>query len=293
MITEDWSECAESDDDMRETECKAKLSDRITIAIFVLHVVTTILFSFGVFLTNVDINNDQSEIPFLMKVELPVRISKIRTYRLLLSAQFVHLLTIVIGTGLVNSLLLTLILHVGGQIDVLRSWLIHLIPKESGGTRESVVVVTNKIVRKHQRIILFSTYIENLYTFISFALFTLNTTMICMLAFLVVSSLGSPDGTERITKFILFYTITNLESFIFCFAGEYLKNKSKTIGTAAYNSAWYNLRPQDSRVLLFVILRAQKQLTLTAGKIMDLSLESFANIMKASASYMSVLLAMQ
>lgn len=45
-----------------------------------------------------------------------------------------------------------------------------------------------------------------------------------------------------------------------------------------YNCAWYNLKSKDIRILLFIILRSQKQLTLTAGKIMDLNLESFASV---------------
>jgi len=30
---------------------------------------------------------------------------------------------------------------------------------------------------------------------------------------------------EQIIRSLLFYTITNLEAFIFCYAGEYLNNK--------------------------------------------------------------------
>ncbi|XP_011065062.1 PREDICTED: odorant receptor 2a-like [Acromyrmex echinatior] len=94
-------------------------------------------------------------------------------------------------------------------------------------------------------------------------------------------------------KSLLFYTITNLEAFIFCYAGEYLNNKSKEIGVAAYNCEWYDLKSTESRILLFIILRSQKQLTLTVGKMMDLSLQAFTSIMNASGSYLSMLLAMQ
>lgn len=38
------------------------------------------------------------------------------------------------------------------------------------------------------------------------------------------------------------------------------------------------MKSKDSRVLLFLILRSQKQLTLTAGKMMELSLESFTSV---------------
>lgn len=109
MMTEDWSECADSDDDMRETACKAKVADRISIAMFVLHVFNTVSFCIKVFLADVDIDDSESELPFFLKIELPVRISTLRTYKLLLSVQFVNLLFIVIGTGMVNALLITLV----------------------------------------------------------------------------------------------------------------------------------------------------------------------------------------
>lgn len=36
--------------------------------------------------------------------------------------------------------------------------------------------------------------------------------------------------------------------------------------------------PSDSRILLFVILRSQKRLTITAGKVVDLTLEGFTSV---------------
>ncbi|XP_011631564.1 putative odorant receptor 92a [Pogonomyrmex barbatus] len=157
----------------------------------------------------------------------------------------------------------------------------------------SIVIVMSKIIRKHQKIIHLSENIENLYSYIALLQFTSNTVMICSLGFLIVTAIGSPDATEQIVRSLLFYAVTNLEAFIFCFAGEYLSNKSKAIGNAAYNSDWYDMKAKDSRILLFIILRSQRQLKLTAGKMTDLSLECFTNIMKASGSYLSVLLAMR
>ncbi|EFN81413.1 Odorant receptor 2a [Harpegnathos saltator] len=279
MMAEDWDDCANSEVDVCEPTCKAKLSSRITNMMFTLHMLTIVAYSAGILLADVDFTDRQAEWPLLLKVNLPVDISTKRTYRLLLSAQFVHLIMSGCGTGLLNSLLLALTLHVGGQMDVLCCWLTELAPEERRvERRESIVDRTSKIIRKHQRIIHFSRCIEDLYTYIALVQFTSNTVLICSLGFLIVTAIGSPDATEQIVRSLLFYTVTNLEAFIFCFAGEYLKNKSKAIGTAAYNSAWYELKPENSRPLIFVILRAQKQLTLTVGKIMDLSLESFTNV---------------
>ncbi|KAL0134017.1 hypothetical protein PUN28_001131 [Cardiocondyla obscurior] len=83
-----------------------------------------------------------------------------------------------------------------------------------------------------------------------------------------------------------------MEAFIFCFVGEYLSSKSQKIGDAAYESLWYQLNPNQNRDILIMIIRSQKHLTLTVGKVMDLSLKQFASIVKVSASYVSVLHAM-
>ncbi|KAM0736501.1 Odorant receptor 4 [Formica fusca] len=292
IMAEDWNDCCNNNINMRETTCKAKLAGRITNTLFTLHTLTVIGYSIGIFLADVDVTDHQSELPLILRVVLPVDIKTKCRYKMLLSAQFIHLILIACGTGLINALLLTLVLHTGGQINILRCWFNELVTKgnEEGG---EIVVMTSKIIRKHQRIINFAEYIENMYTYIALLQFILNTVLICSLGFLIVTAIGSPDATKQIGRTLLFYTVTNLEAFIFCFAGEYLKNKSKAIGNAAYYSAWYKMKPKSSRNLIFVILRAQKQLTLTVGKIMDLSLESFTDIMKASGSYLSVLLTMQ
>ncbi|XP_031840325.2 odorant receptor 10-like [Nomia melanderi] len=61
---------------------------------------------------------------------------------------------------------------------------------------------------------------------------------------------------------------------------------------AAYEMTWYDLRSPISQHVILLILRSQRGLPLTFGKFSVLSLESFTSIMKASASYMSVLWAM-
>ncbi|XP_067206878.1 odorant receptor 13a-like isoform X3 [Linepithema humile] len=111
-------------------------------------------------------------------------------------------------------------------------------------------------------------------------------------ALLVTLSVGTDEGATVITKSLIFYVAITLEAFVFCYAGEYLSAKSKSISDAAYECFWYDLTPSECRVLMFLMLRSQKRLTITAGKMTDLSLEGFTTIMKSSASYISVLRAL-
>lgn len=50
------------------------------------------------------------------------------------------------------------------------------------------------------------------------------------------------------------------------------------IGDAAYKSLWYDLKPDQNKFILLIILRSQRRLTITAGKMMDLSLEEFTTV---------------
>lgn len=50
------------------------------------------------------------------------------------------------------------------------------------------------------------------------------------------------------------------------------------IGDAAYESLWYESKPNQNRDVFLMIVRSQKRLTLTVGKFVDLSLQQFANV---------------
>ncbi|GAB1863069.1 Odorant receptor [Camponotus japonicus] len=291
MMAEDWNDCAKSDIEMNEAVIKAKISNRIANAVMTLHTVVPLLYGVGVILANVDATDRTIELPHIYKVEVPFSINTQCTYKIVLIVELIHLVMCSWALGILNALLLILILHAGGQLNILRYWLAKLILKEN--KHKSIAIIMEKIIQKHQKIIYFAKNVESLYTFIAFMQFVSNTVMICLIGFLIITALDNANATEKIVRAISYYSVTNIEAFIFCYAGEYLINKSRAIGLAAYNIAWYELEPKYSRILLFVILRAQKHLTLTVGKMMDLSLQCFASIMNSAGSYLSVLLAMQ
>ncbi|XP_071643459.1 odorant receptor 4-like isoform X2 [Temnothorax longispinosus] len=226
----------------------------------------------------------------ILDMDLPFDANRRFIYESIIIVQFLHLVLCSEAIGLLNALLINLILHISGQIDILRKSVMDIFPKEGNGRLSRFVV--QKIIKKHQEIIIFSEHIEDLYSYIAMVLFVTDTLIICCLGFTIVAAIGRPDAFNNIIKTLLFYFLMNSEAFIFCFAGEYLSAKSKSIGDAAYDSLWYESDSKDSRIILFLIMRSQNQLTITIGKIMNLSLDRFGSIIKASASYISVLFAM-
>ncbi|XP_024891708.1 odorant receptor 4-like [Temnothorax curvispinosus] len=277
---------------MLTTKCNAKLSQRFTNITVILYLTNVTLFSSNIFIKDMDdvITSNVSTRSLIIDMDLPFDINRRFVYESVIIVQFLHLLVCANGMGLINALLINLILHISGQIDILRKSVLELFPKENKcSTNRSMV---KRVIKKHQTIITFSEHIEDLYSYMSMVLFISDTFLICCLGFTMVTSIGRPNASESIIRNFLFYLAVNIEVFIFCFAGEYLSAKSKSIGDAAYESLWYESDSRNGRNVLLLIMRSQNQLTITIGNIANLSLEQFSGILKASASYISVLLAM-
>ncbi|XP_032669889.1 odorant receptor 4-like [Odontomachus brunneus] len=299
MMAADWQDYISNFGSHLMTS-NAHLAHRSSRSIIGLQVVAVFFYTYGVLAANAG-DPDRWE-PYarelILKMDFPFNISTNSIYIGITVVQFVHLMLVACGITVINSLLVTLILHDCGQIDMLCEWLTKLFSRDASlSTNETTSQSTGKItmrsiIAKHQRIIKFSDNVEDVYTYIALMILLSDTLITCCLGFIIVTSIGTPNGGAILVKSVLFYITMNFEVFIYCFAGEYLSAKSKKIGNAAYDSLWYNTSIKNSRTILFVILRAQKRLTITSGKIVDLSLERFTSVVKASASYISVLLAM-
>ncbi|XP_072750446.1 odorant receptor Or1-like [Anoplolepis gracilipes] len=295
MMAIDWENRTIDEVSMIATTHNANLSRRLNNGTVILYTVAVMFHVSNVFMNDNDekASNTSNTRPLVMNMDLPFDLSRTLVYDLVLIIQFIHLILCAYINGLLNILLINLILHVGGQIDILRKWLMDMFPKEGKLSEESTLspLIVEKVIKKHQQIIIFSEHIEEMYTNIAMVLFVSDTLIICCLGYILVASIGSPDAVNIIMRTILFYVVSIMESFIYCFTGDYLTEKTNSIGDAAYNSYWYEGSAKESQFIVFLIMRSQKQLTLTIGKVMDLSMERFSSIIKASASYISVLIA--
>ncbi|XP_024870425.1 odorant receptor 22c-like [Temnothorax curvispinosus] len=291
MMSADWQDSTSNRCNSRVMTDGANLARRTSRWIVGMQIGSASFYSVGVLAANA--NSPETLEPYarelILKMELPFNISTDFIYTTVQSVQFYHLFLVACGITIINSLLVTLIIHVCGQIDILRESLTN-ISKCSADSMDKFTL--RSLIIKHQRIIIFAENIETLFTYIAFMMLLSDTIIICCLGFIIVSSLNTPNAAAILVKTLIYYISMNVEAFIYCFCGEHLSAKSKMIGSAAYNSLWYDFPAKESRTILFLIVRSQKRLTITSGRILDLSLERFTSVVKASLSYISVLLAM-
>ncbi|XP_071568908.1 odorant receptor 22c-like [Temnothorax nylanderi] len=291
MMSADWQDNTSNRCSSRVMIDGANLARRTSRWIIGMQVGAVCLYSAGVLAANA--NSPETLEPYarelILAMELPFNISTDFIYTTVQSVQFYHLFLFACGIHIINCLLVTLIIHVCGQIDILRESLTN-ISKCSADSMDEFTLPS--LIIKHQRIIIFAESIETLFTYIAFMMLLSDTIIICCLGFIIVTSLNSPNVAAILVKTLIYYISMNLEAFIYCFSGEHLSAKSKMIGSAAYDSLWYDFPAKESRTILFLIVRSQNSLTITSGRVFDLSLERFTSVVKASLSYISVLLAM-
>ncbi|XP_050600418.1 odorant receptor 13a-like isoform X1 [Bombus affinis] len=255
---------------------------RLTNIIISTTIASTVFYVIGVF-TSEGVNATTPR-ELLLKMDLPFDTSKSPTFELVIIVQYFYQASSAFIFAVFTGLLLMIVLHIGCQIDVMCQ------------TSSAIPYKNEKqlkfFISRHQEIILFAEKIEKFFTYIALSQLITNTLIICCLGYLIVLIIHIENGFPMFMKCVVFYISVCSEAFVYCFAGEYLNIKSKLIADTAYEFLWYDTHPSKSRLLIPVILRSQRGFSFTLGKFANLSMSTFAAIMKASGSYISVLLAM-
>ncbi|XP_011862385.1 PREDICTED: odorant receptor 13a-like [Vollenhovia emeryi] len=285
----DWRECINIHQHLHMMTIKANISHFISNTLISFNGIVAVLYLLGdyvihsVFLTT-DYNDTLRQLP--IKIQLPFETQQSPIFECLVVTLVLHVTMHACTIAILNALILTVVFHVSGQIDIMCHEFKNI---SKSALHKSSENLFGMLIERHNRIILFSKNIESLFSFIALMQVVWNTLVICCLGFVVIISIHNEAGVFVIVKTVSGYFVVMTEAFVICFAGEYLSLKSKLIGNAIYETMWYDMPADQSKIIVFIIMRCQKQLTITAGKMMDMSFGTFTSIMKASASYISVL----
>ncbi|KAL0133996.1 hypothetical protein PUN28_001124 [Cardiocondyla obscurior] len=272
---------------------KANISHFISNVIFTFNTIVGVFYFLGDYairsiIQSADYNNTLRQLP--IRVQFPFDTQQSPLFEILVATLFIHVMLHVSIISILNGLILTLVAHISGQIDIMCHEFKNI--SETVLYRESTSITLETQIKRHKRIISFSENIEKLFSFIALMQVIWNTLVICCIGFIIIISIHNDTGVFVLVKSVLAYVVIMADSFVMCFAGEHLSLKSKLIANAIYETSWYNMPVRQSKVIIFIIMRSQRRLVITAGKMMDMSFETFTSIMKASASYVSVLNAM-
>ncbi|XP_068086485.1 odorant receptor coreceptor-like isoform X1 [Anabrus simplex] len=89
-----------------------------------------------------------------------------------------------------------------------------------------------------------------------------------------------------------FLTGEAVQLFMYCYFADKIREETDLIATSAYFSRWPDMSKSMKNLLMIIMARSQKATKFTVGKFTELSLDTFANILKASYTYLMMLIEM-
>ncbi|EZA52124.1 ObirOr5-L23 [Ooceraea biroi] len=178
-------------------------------------------------------------------------------------------------------------MHAYGQLSMLFSWLNELVADEDKGN-EFADQKLAVIVEHHLRVLSFISRMESLMQHICLVELVGCTLNMCLLAYYTITNWSNFDA-GRMTSYFFVYVSMAFNIFIFCYIGEILTEQCKTVGEKAYMTDWYKLPHKTARGLLLIIARSSNVIKITAGKLFQLSIATFGDVIKTSVIYLNLI----
>ncbi|XP_063978366.1 odorant receptor 22c-like isoform X2 [Diachasmimorpha longicaudata] len=221
---------------------------------------------------------------------LPFSTETMMPYVLVLSLQF--LASAITGFYFIfDGFVVMLILHICGQLKLIQISLKNLKDTLTRTKGKNLQMTLGSIMEQHQRVIRFAKNLDESFSLTWFLDLATCTLTFCFLGYIVQKLMHTDHSNIFQMGFpICSVSCVLIKFFLNCWAGEYLISQSSEIGYAFYDAEWYKLPPAEARLLMIIGHKRTRPITLTTGKFSTLSISLFVQVLKASASYLSMLL---
>ncbi|KOC59144.1 Putative odorant receptor 13a [Habropoda laboriosa] len=167
------------------------------------------------------------------------------------------------------------------HFDVIRSRIesLHAIDRSSSSVQTRNLRV---LVIRHRMLLEFCQDIERVTNVMFFTQLFGSTYNISLVGFKLIGD--DPDKYKYISQL----SIAIIQLFLCNWPADFLYSKSEAIGRAAYTVPWHWYPRCLRKPTNMLMIRGQKPVRLTAGKIVGLSLETFASMISSAVSFFTV-----
>ncbi|XP_025153011.1 odorant receptor 4-like [Harpegnathos saltator] len=194
------------------------------------------------------------------------------------------------GYSCFDTFLAMLTLHLCGQLAVLNINMRNLVDATRHDDFVNFQERLGLIVHRHEELHRYATVVEDYFNIALLAQTLVGTVTFCISVYRLITN--RDQGVADLMYFVIQVLYTTIHFFFYCYIGEQLLAESTNVAQSAFDCEWYDLPPRKAISLTIIIMRANTSFKLTAGKFSPFSFELFSTILKTSAGYVSVLLAM-
>ncbi|XP_003691309.1 odorant receptor 49b-like isoform X2 [Apis florea] len=153
------------------------------------------------------------------------------------------------------------------------------------------VVVHEKIVDivKYQtKVKGFLKNVEQLTTYLFLLEIMVETSIGCVIGYNVVTEWEDSNTAAIIIHLMMQASIVSC-TFIMCYVGQILIDEGNNVRRMSITIDWYRFPVKEARNLILVIIMSSYPVKLTAGKVVDISLATFTDIIKTTVGYLNML----
>ncbi|XP_011880216.1 PREDICTED: odorant receptor 45b-like isoform X2 [Vollenhovia emeryi] len=186
------------------------------------------------------------------------------------------------------SLMANFVTHVCGQCDILTAIFEETVDggeRNSGSTEERLTTA----ITKHLRLLRLASDVSRLFTEICLVEFVNASCNICLVGYYIITDMNDNGSFIQISMYFFGLASIVFNVFIYCYIGDLLKECCQQVDIACYAIDWYRMPPKKAIELLMPIAMSRYPVTLTAGKMMPMTLTTFSDILKTSMAYFNLL----
>ncbi|XP_019883233.2 odorant receptor 13a-like [Camponotus floridanus] len=182
-----------------------------------------------------------------------------------------------------DALFLNIILHVCGQVNILRNRFIKF-----DVTSSRIDNRFNELIQRHRHVIMLARELADLISFVLLIELFIISILLCIMGFQLIFALKVHD-TVMISRSSFILSVFLIQLTLYSFIGNYLKSEMEEIGHSIYQSVWYNFPRKLIKSVIFVLMQTQSPVALQAGNFIVINLSTYVTILKTSFSYLSLL----
>ncbi|XP_016772003.2 odorant receptor 65a isoform X3 [Apis mellifera] len=196
-----------------------------------------------------------------------------------------YLMLLLTSTGNLgsDSLFFGIAFHLCGQVEILRLEYNKLSNENERATKDIIL-----LTKRHIYLLKLSDMLNETISSILIVQLFSSCVLICTTGFEFILALNIGNIVMTIKTFIVMCVLL-IQLFAYSYVGEYLKTQTEDLGNSVYFCTWYNMPKNVTQNIIFIIMRAQHPVFLTAGKFFVVNMETYMSILKTSMSYLSVL----
>ncbi|KAM0725269.1 Odorant receptor 2a [Formica fusca] len=115
-----------------------------------------------------------------------------------------------------------------------------------------------------------------------------STILLCLAGYYVIMEWEKSDSTAMLTMFVMLTSFI-IAIFTNCYVGQLLTDQSIKLGLITSTMNWHRLPYKRARTLILIMAVSNIPAKITAGRMIEMSLPTFSNIIRTSMAYFNLL----